>query len=294
MRLLALTALLLVPLAGCLGGGGGDGDPTSSPRPTTTTTGPSPPPDMPLRIPLLVDFSFGDCSGLTVLQSQPLADMQGLLPEPFVAAPFPLLSGQPEDQGVLAFDLYACANFTAAGTVVPDTFYGQLYTFVERPGDLVPEAPETFAQEYVFRVLAGEDVLGLLWAYAGYDTHNGTASVQVLGSPPAPLRLVQAAAGDYAAEASATDNPLMPGSIVTPFARYALRTDGNLLYWTGEYDFPTAFLGTGDVTVPDDDAFAPFRSPLGNLGGVALTYEGGAVRSNDLTLILNGPLTAPA
>ncbi len=282
-----LTILLVLSLAGCFGGDGDGGGGATTAPPTTTSTTPAPtttPPPPVFRIPLLVDFDFNGCSGITVFQLQPLADIQPLLPEPFVAAPIAPVEGFPSEDGALAVDMYLCANLTTPNTSVPATYYGQVYTFVERPAELVPDAPESSAQEYVFRVLAGEDVLAKLWPAAGYDTHNGSATFELLGDP-APLRLAQATMGDYATEATGAANSAAPVTVETPFARYTRLADGSLLYWTGTYAFPSGFSGTGDATVPDDDVFAPFRGATGTLGGFALVYEAGAMLGNDLTLI---------
>ena len=284
MRLLLAAFLLALPLAGCFGGDGGDGPTTTAPSSSPTGPAPPRPPPGPVRLPLLLDFDFNGCTGLSVLQPQPLPDIQSLLPEPFVAAPFTLVEGVAEDRGVLAVDMFLCAELATPGTRLPATYYGQLYTFVERPAELVPDAPEG-AQEYVFRLLAGEDVLALVWPAAGYDTHNGSASLSVMGDP-APARAAQAMMGSYQADAAVVDSPASTLAIETPFARYTRLADGSLLYWNGTYAFPAGWLGLGDYTVPDDDLFAPFRSPAGNLGGMALVYPGGRMEDNRLVRII--------
>lgn len=294
MRSVVAGIVLVALLAGCLGdgGGNGDGDPTTSPTTASTSSSSStttPPATSPFVVDLLLDFSFEACRGASVVASAPLEDVQALLPAGFTAAPTDLSGG---NAASVAVDLYACGTLAVAGQPrVADTYYGQVSTFIERPEERVPGAPEAAIQEYVFRVLASEDVLSALWPAAGYDTRSGPAHVD-LTSPgqalpvDAGLRMVDAAAGDYAVMANG--NTLAPAAVSGSFARYTALADGSVLVWTGNYALDTAFTGQGAADVADDDPLARFELP-GGLQGQASLWSDGAVRDMDLRRIFTPP-----
>src|SRR5687768_16499220 len=110
----AALMVLLLALAGCVGGDHGtkDDDPTDEP-PTDDGEDPLDPGDPPVQDPsslaLLLDFYLNDCVGITVMQDQSMEDIQTLLPEGFTAAPNPVTSGP---NGVLAVDLFSCASLS--------------------------------------------------------------------------------------------------------------------------------------------------------------------------------------
>ena len=299
MRRAALLALAVLPLlaagmAGCLGGGSGDGDGRGNTTPTTTgpatgsgtsstsgtSTGPSPSPPV---LPLLSSFAFTACSGLQVVQQQPLADVQALLPAGFTARPAPGSAGSAT--GALAIDLFACGNLTTPTAAVPSTYFGMLYTYVERPVDRVPGAPDGALQEYAFRILAGEDVLAVLWPAAGYDTYNGSARVQVgpVAEPDLGVRAGSAEVGeDYTLVASGLAG--VGGGRTESFARYTVLADGSVLVWTGTYAFPAAAGGAGTFEVDEEGPFAEFGAPPDRpfLRGEAHQYDAGDVLAQDL------------
>jgi hypothetical protein len=282
------SLLLALVLAGCLGGGGhggdggsgsdggdGSGDGGGDGMGAGNGTAP-PPPGPPAVLDLLVDFDLEGCEGLTVLHDQAASDVQGLLPDGFTPTPDPV-TGQ-EGSAVLALDLLRCDALATPGSNVTDTVYGQVYTFVERPTGAFPSAPEAPSQEYVFRVLGGDDILPLLWATAGYEVRNGTASYDPGPGSGVGFYLQDFSVGDYraAAQSSSLAGTALPLPITGGFARYTMLADGSMLVWTGTYGFPTALGGTGRFAVPSDDPFYPFRNPATQeLVGFSLTYPGG-------------------
>lgn len=280
--------VLASALAGCTGGGGGPKTtPSTTPSPTTTsttTTTTAPPATPPPVIDLLLGFALTDCAGIALQHARPLEDIQALLPDGFVATPAP---GSADPRGVVTVLLYACGNFTVAGTVVPDTYFGAVSTYIARPDERVPGAPQTEVQEYLFRVLAGEDVLAVLWRAAGYDTYNASASVAVTGAglPVDPgARTGSADLGDYDVLADGGQAPGLPGSITGPFTRYTALGDGSVLVWTGTYDLGTAAIGSGVARLADDDPVASLglgpQQPA--LGGTAQLHDAGDFLAQDL------------
>jgi hypothetical protein len=291
VRLAVAGIVLAALLAGCLGDSGGDGSGGSAT--TSTTTGPGaassssttmPPAGAgPFVVDLLLDFAFEGCRGVSVVSSlAPIEDVQALLPDGFTAAASDVPGG---NAASVAVDLLACANLTVAGqTRLQDTYYGQVYTFIERPAERVPDAPDAPIQEYVFRTLAGEDVLAALWPAAGYDTRSGPAHLDLtspgVGLPVDPgLRMADGAAGDYAL--TANGNLLAPSSVSGGFARYTALADGSVLVWTGSHALDGAFRGQGSADVADDDALARFEA-AGGLQGEAFLWADGALRGMDL------------
>lgn len=254
---------LLALLAGCLQSGGGDGPSTSSsPSPAggLPPSAPQPPPaGSPTVVALLPEFALGPCAAVSMASAQPLDAVQALLPEGFRAAPY-----QTASTGLAGLDLYACGNLTTPNARIADTVYGQVYTLVERPADAVPGAPEAGVHEYVFRVLAAQDVLAALWPAAGYETRNGTASVSVDAPPLVPLDAeVRTGSGsvgaDYGALADGQDHVPASGWAGS-FARYTRLADGSVLLWTGRYETAAAFEGHGSFSVAGDDPFAAFEA----------------------------------
>lgn len=280
----ALAVALLAGLAGCADDGPDTGaDPSGTPTGTqssssTTAAPPAPPPPI---LQLLV-FDLVDCHGISVHHPRPLEDLQALLPEGFTAAPSP--GAASPSAGAMAVDLYQCGNLTTATATVADTYVGLVYTYVERPVERVPVAPEVPVHEYVFRMLAGEDVLAQLWKAALYDTYNGTAAVADLGPPP--LRAVQGTVGDgYRLVASGTALDALAGGRGQAFARYTvLAGDASVLMWTGTYDLPAAAAGPGSAEVPSGD---PFASPAQRtvLPGSGIVVDAGHVRGNVLSRV---------
>lgn len=279
----AATVLLLAVLAGCADDAtdGRPATPTPTGSQSSSSTPTSPPAPGPPVLQLLV-FDLLDCNGISLRHTRPLEDVQGLLPDGFVAAPAP---GSPSDaSGILAVDLYSCGNLTTATAAVPATFVGLVYTYVERPAERVPVAPDVPVHEYVFRMLAGEDVLAILWKAALYDTYNGTASVVPLAQGPA--RLTQAAVGDgYLLHGTGTDIDALGGGRNEAFARYTVvEADASVLLWTGTYDLPAAAVGPGTAQVADDDPFSSL-APGRGLPGTAVLVDDGDVRGNVLSRV---------
>ncbi len=279
--------VLASALAGCIGGGGGPKTtPSTTPSPTTTstTTTTAPPSAPPPVIDLLLGFALTDCAGIAVQHARPLEDIQALLPDGFAAAPAP---GSADPRGVVTVLLYACGNFTVADTVVPDTYFGAVSTFIARPDERVPGAPQTEVQEYLFRVLAGEDVLAVLWRAAGYDTYNASASVAVTGAglPFDPgARTGSADLGDYQVLADGGQVPGLPGPITGPFTRYSALGDGSVLVWTGTYDLGAAAIGSGVARLAGDDPVASLGLGPGRpaVSGTAQLHDAGAFLAQDL------------
>ena len=303
LRAALATLLVLTVLAGCLGGDEGPEPgptptPTGSPSSTTSTTSSPPPPPI-QTLDLLLAFDFAGCQGLSVQQERPLADVQALLPEGFTAAPPPdAPSGV--GYGALAIDLYRCASLDTPAVSVPSTYVGLEYTYVARPVGHVPQAPDAPVQEYLFRMLAGDDVLALLWPAAGYDTYNGTANVTVLvQEDPVPARQSTARVDpDYFLVAPGAGLDAAGGSRSQAFARYTQLGDGSILLWTGTYGLPAAASGPATVEVADDDPFIAYATPATpqvpglpplpsrpTWAGVARHVDDGAVRGQDLRRI---------
>lgn len=280
VALVAFAVALAAAAAGCAGPGGRDPEPTSS---STSSSGspitPTPSPPAPSVVRLLPDFALGPCVAVSVQSAQPLDAIQALLPEGFTAAPFGT-----QDTGLAALDAYACGNLTTPTVRIADVVYGQIYTHVQRPD--VPGAPEGGVHEYVFRVLAGQDVLAAMWPAAGYETRNGTAAVSVDALPGLPVdsgaRTGSASVGDQyraLADGQAALPAAQPWS--GPFARYTRLEDGSVLLWTGTYEVPAAFTGQGVFSVAGDDPFAPFEA-ADNVAGSARLAESASMVGLDL------------
>lgn len=279
----------LATLAGCLGGGGdGDGGGTtpgtrSDSGISSTPAPPMPPPPGPTVVDLLTNFGLNGCRGITVEAWRSLPQIQAFLPAGFQAKPVEDLEGVGEGFGSLVIDLFACGNLTVADQArVPATYYGQVYTFIGPPTDRVPNTPNAPIHEYVFRVLAAEDILASLWPAAGYDTRSGPANVTIEGPGGLPLDQRGANAGIAGYLATGSGNRLNGAGIAAPFARYTALNDGSVLVWTGTYSFPGAYSGFGQFQVPADDPFAPMQAPDRFIGAMAYFYEDGAMQRMDL------------
>lgn len=284
LKAAAIAVVVLAVLAGCFGGDGDGTTPTTSTTTTTsrsTTTSSSPPIPPATVVDLLVHFNLDGCRGVTALALQRLEEIQPLLPPDFVAAPFSLTGTDGDSAfGALAIDLFFCSSLTTPNARVDNTVYGQVYTFVEKP-EIQGAIDGT--QEYVFRMLAGGDVLALLWPAAGYDTYNATATIEVTPLDPLPARVARATLGNYTFAGQGQDNPASPLSITGPFARYTRHADRSTLVWTGNYSFPVTFPGAGVFGVPPDDPFAPRTIPgTGNLAGPFVIYDTGAMLDSTL------------
>lgn len=290
-RHLFLAPLLVLLVTGCLGDDGRgpsltptatSGGPTSSSSMSTAPPIPGPP-----VVDLLLGFAFEDCVGVSLQQTVSIVEVQALLPAGFTARP-----GEVEGTGTVVVDFYACGNLTASSARVPSTHFGHLYTPIEPPADRVPGTPEADVHEYVFRVLAGEDVLANLWPAAGYDTRSGAAAVLV--GPPGSsvpldvgLRTAEATIGaDY--QAMATGTTTRAAAVTGTFARYTALNDGSVLVWTGTYDFGGAYGGSGTAQVPDDDLFDRFEV-ADQLAGLATLSQGGGMAGMDLRRVFTPP-----
>jgi hypothetical protein len=296
--LLALLSSASLAAAGCLDGGG-DGRPATG-GPTTSdgassSAPPAPPAPGPPVVDLLLGFSFQGCEGMSVRQALDVDRLQPLLPAGFQAKVVENSDQVPPASrgfGTIALDLYRCGNLTATNAVVPDTYYGQVYTLIERPVDRVPGAPDAVVNEYVFRVLAGEDVLADLWPAASYETRSGAASVEV--GPPQGLPLAAGPRTGQGAVAgytwSTVGNTPVPSALTGRFARYTALNDGSVLVWTGTYSFAGAYGGSGNVQVPGDDPFEGFQAADGTgLNGAAMLVEGGSMDAMDLRRVFTPP-----
>lgn len=254
---LALAAMVVTLLAGC------SQSPHAGAPSTSSSTTPVPVPLQPAPVtPTVVDylpqFAMGPCLAVSVQATRPLDDVQKLLPAGFEAAP--ALGAQ--DAGTVAMDVYSCGNLTTPTVSLPPTVYGQVYTFVKRPDGRVAGAPDAASQEYVFRVLAGEDVVSAIWPAAGYDTRSGPANVSI-DAPQAPVdtqvRTATASVGaDYGMVAEGQTS-LVPVPWAGSFARYTVLQDGSVLLWTGSYEVASPFSGQGSFQVAGDDPYAPYE-----------------------------------
>jgi hypothetical protein len=284
----AAWALLLLLLAGCLHAPAQPSPSTSASASSTTGVSvptPMPTPSGPPVVDLLTGFSLGPCRGISVQATEPQSRVQALLPSGFTAAQQP--SGG-VGSAIVGLDLYACGNLTTSGVSIPDTVYGQVYALVDRPEQRVPGAPEAAVQEYVFRVLAGKDVLAALWPAAGYDTRNGTASVSVDppvgGAPDVGVRSGDGMVGsDYYVMAQGGP-PALPQPSPRTFVRYTALADGSVLVWTGTYDFPGGTSGPGVFQVAADDALAGFAAGK-YVPGQARLWGTGTMQGMDLRRI---------
>ncbi len=298
-----IGAVLLVALVlpGCFGGKGGDGGGNDQPSSTsgsqtTNTTGPSPPPTSAI-VDLLLNFNFHGCRGATAMVAVPTADAQALLPAGFTVAPSPF--GEP-DRAALAVDIFSCNNLTTPSAAVQATWYGQAYTFIERPTTRVPASPEADVHEYLFRTLAGRDVLFDLWVAAGYDTYQGDPTLEwtqpqpVPALPPPPAAAVTASIGNYTLTVQGGPPVFTLGRIEATFARYTVLPADNLtpesiLLWSGTYSLPTTLDGSAIWQVDGADKFAPFRNASGQLQGLAILYDAGDMTGMNLRRHFQSP-----
>lgn len=292
---LLVAALMVLSVAGCLGGP----DP-QDPAPTSSSAPPSPPAPSPtggpssppLVLDLLSDFAFEDCSGISVQSLQARDAVQALLPDGFDVAPPPW--SQNDGAAIVGLDLYACGNLTTPNVRLASPVYGQAYTYVLRPEARVAGAPEAEVHEYVFRVLAGDGVLAQLWPAAGYDTRNGTGHVAVnplgAGLPvDLPQRIGNGSVGaDYALRATGTAG-VLPIAATRSFARYTELEDGSVLVWTGAYSLPRPYDGQGVFDVADDDPFVGFEQAGSVPGTVARLYDEGSLLDMDLRRFFTSP-----
>lgn len=284
MKVPAFLVLALVLVAGCLGGdqAPAPASPSSSASTSsaTPTSAPGPEPAAaPPVIDLLIGFALTDCQGVLLQHARPLDDIQTLLPPGFNASAQP---GSADPRGLVLVELYACGNFTAASATVPATYFGAVTTLIERPSQRVPGAPDAPRQEYLFRVLAGEDVLAVLWPAAGYDLHNGSAAMQVRGAGLPLDTGARSASGSvadaYEFLATGTLVPGIPSGVQGAFARYTALGDGSVLVWTGLADVPSAATGEGSVRLAADDPVASLGLGVPGeptLAGTALLQDTG-------------------
>lgn len=280
----SVALLTVLVLSGCLGSGGPPA-PSSSTSTTTTTSSTTSTSQAPLPGPpvldLLLGFEFVGCHGMSLRHTRPLADVQALLPTGFVAASPP--DGAGTTAGILGIDLYACSNMTTPNIVLPATVIGWVWTFIETPTERVPGAPEAASQEYVFRVLAGEDIVATLFRAAEYDVYNGSASVESLsGAEPARVGISTVGA-DYFFLLVGADSSAVSPPRDQAFARYAALADDSVLVWTGTYALPTAATGVASMEVADDDPFAAYAPPERRvLAANGVLVDAGDLKAQDL------------
>lgn len=249
---------------------------------------------------LLNDFALLDCTGIAIAQLTDAAAVQALLPDGFtVRTEVDPVTGQDTGRASLVVDAFACGNFTIPTAAVPDTWFGHVYTFVEPPVDIAPEAAAREGDhEYLFRVLAGPDVLADVWMAAGYDAYRGEDVAMNLSREPAPgvvlseVTVAEGAIGDYvlggvvAAAAEAAE--------ARPFSRYSITDAGGLLLWTGMEQLPRRHVGAGEGALAADDPLMGLGFPIGNeLAGPALTFEGASYTGQVLTLHTELPVGGP-
>lgn len=279
---LLAVLVLTTALAGCSGGdspGSGTTTTTSSTSSTTTATG-TPPPTVPEQVDLLLDFGHVACRGLSIAAPAPLEDIQALLPGNY-SATAPTAEMEAAGQGSVNVDLYRCQNFTTPFSTLPETWFGHVYTFIEDPG----QGHDAELFEYMFEVLAAEDVLAQVWTIAGYQVRNGTPGIED-NDPTGPVtptlasRQVAVAGYDLmGAGLAPTAGSYGPAS----FARYTLTEAGDTLVWTGEQTLPAVHEGAGSVLVPDDSALAPLATN-GRLAGLSLATDEAGFSGQDLVL----------
>jgi hypothetical protein len=288
---LAFLLVLVVLAAGCFGGNSSDPEPgtgttttsRTTPIPTTPPTGPAAP--TAAKLDLLLNFDLAPCIGVQFQAFEPLAEIQALLPPGYEAIPTTRVPG---NMGVLAADFYSCQNLTTPFVNVPKTYYGQTYTFVKQPTGTVFTPPTATVHEYVFRVLAGEDILAVLWRAAGYDVYNGSfvaaSSAPVPGLPTDPgVRSGQASVGQgYFAQGSGHPGGIPGAASTQPFARYTVLADNSTLVWNGTYQVSRFADGEGFLQVPANDTFNQFEAPGGNLLGLTRLQDSGSMLGMNL------------
>lgn len=290
----AFVVLLVLALAGCFGGSSDNSGTATSTSTTTTSstktsTGPVPLPSP--QIDLLLNFELAPCTGIHFQTFQPVADVQALLPAGYEAQ---VTSRIPGGYGVLAVDFYSCQNLTTPYAQVPKTFYGQVYTLVKAPAGNPFATPEAQIHEYVFRVLAAEDILAILWQAAGYDVYNGTFTVvadpYVAVPPLNALYGGQASVGaGYFVQASGQPAGVNAPASKATFARYTVLEGNSTLVWTGRYDLGTPHEGEGFAQLPATDPFYRFRPPGGSFPGFTRIQESGGMFEMDLRRVFVRP-----
>lgn len=285
-----LLALLLVAvaLAGCGDDGGGsrDGDGGTGPDGGTGDGdgGPgdgddgSDGTDGPVRVPLLTDFHFSDCTGFSFYQEADHDEVQALLPEGFTAL---RVEGDTDlaPQGYLRMELYQCAAFNTETVAINDTWYGHLHTWIEPPAAYPDVTADRY--EYTFQMLAGEDIMAQLWPAARYPTHNGSAA-QNLTDVAGLAGLLEASLGDYLLEA-----PLvaMADSDTGTLARFTVTDAGERLIWTGSFETPRTHAGQGELQVPAESPFAGFGRVQADALNGPVVYGDGASFTDNLLVI---------
>ncbi len=294
---IAVVVLLVVLLAGC-----SDSDQSGSPaprEPASPPTGPAKPaapvqptpPQGPVALPLLVDFEMHGCTGLSVAQPTNRSDVQALLPSGFQAEALPdPVTGAPSEFAALVIDIFQCGNFTIPTAALPNVWYGHVYTFVEYPESVPGAEDHGGLHEYLFRVLAGNDTLAILWPAAGYDTHAGAAQADFRGplpsaGAPGVVAPVSASLGDYRFQASMLGAPDDQGE--QRFSRYTKQADNATLIWTGFQNLPVTHTGFAEVTVAGDDPFAGLGAINGGrLSGPGVIVDGGTFTAQQLVRVL--------
>ncbi len=289
-QVLPVLMLVAVALAGCEeGGDGGPGTTTTSTTSgtggtfttSTTTTGAGP--FVPGTIPLLLNFRIDGCTGLSIGALASLDAIQQRLPEGYTASAAPDPYGSP-GFGVAIVDLYSCTNFSTPVVDIGATWFGHAYTYIEDPGRGV----EADVHEYVFEVLADQDILAQLWNVAGYTTRNSTAAMEDTDptNPVSTLRARTLSTGGYELQAA---GPATGGTSIGPqtFVRYTALEDGRVLQWNGTQELPGTFDALGTYTVPADSAFAGLGTGSPNrLEGFAIATDGASFTGQDLLLFL--------
>ncbi len=282
MRGVVLLVALTLALAGC---SDDEPDPTPpiEPEPPGTPTNPGnptdPPPSEPItQIKLLSNYDLSDCDGVNFRAPVAADSIDDLLPDGFAAERAEPATGV-ADRAQLVVDLYQCDRFEAAGNTFPDVWFGRAYTPILQP-DAYPHSTAT-SHHYIFEMIAGEDILAVLWPAAGYPTHNGTAA-----DNSQPLQ-ASFQAGDYAWQGQATAVPTT--GTESTFAWFHQLENGNVIAWTGNASLPGGTEGPAHLTVPTDSPIASLQLQGEGFAGTLTMAAGTAYTGNYLVVDLAEP-----
>lgn len=282
-----IAALLIVlALAGCLGGGdgegGGDGDrdgdrgdddgnggtpppPDDGTKPPRDPPGPNP--DTPAEpLALLTGFDYTDCAGLEVRFQPSLDAAQDVLPEGYEAL---AVDGPIEQRADVEYVFARCDGFSTLSSAFNDTMFGHLAIRIEPPADAGD------ADEHWYRVtmFAEPGLMTLVWEQAGYDVYTAN-----LTRPETPVGTSIAFDGYDALGLATTD----ASSDATVRAHHTVTDDG-VLEWTGTFE-STGMAMHGTFSVPDDDPLADAWED--RTAPTAFTlYEAAQWTDNDLWLV---------
>jgi len=217
----AAWLLAVLMLAGCSAPEDSSG--TSTTGPTTTATSTSTGPGLEIGIPMLSDFTFENCQGMTFAAPRPVADVQAILPDPFVVV-------ETQGSAELRMQILRCQAFKTPTTQINSTWFGATYVRVEKPNATWAAAGDR--QEFAFRILAQNDVLATLWRAGGFATYGANATWDLLPNAIVPVA-AQANIGDYTGR-------IVRGTPIAEsqsFVRYSPHLQGGMLVWNGTQDF---------------------------------------------------------